>query len=136
MIRKIFLLFFGLGLGLLVGAFVVKKMDEASQAYAPSNLARNPGRAAGGLMGRLREASTAMAGGDLSARAPEDGPRELSEVARSFNEMADRLEELFDARRHLVAWASHDLRTPVASLRSCGAPTWAWDGGSHRNLNG
>jgi signal transduction histidine kinase len=69
-------------------------------------------------MGRLREASTAMAGGDLSARAPEDGPRELSEVARSFNEMADRLEELFDARRHLVAWASHDLRTPVASLRA------------------
>lgn len=57
MIRKIFLLFFGLGLGLLVGAFVVKKMDEASQAYAPSNVARNAGRAAGGFMGRLREAA-------------------------------------------------------------------------------
>ncbi len=57
MIRKIFLLFFGLGLGLLVGAFVVKKMDAASQAVAPSNVARNAGRAAGGLMGRLREAA-------------------------------------------------------------------------------
>lgn len=55
MIRRIFLLFFGLGLGLLVGAFVVKKMDEASQAVAPSNVARNAGRAAGGMLGRLRE---------------------------------------------------------------------------------
>ena len=59
-----------------------------------------------------------MAAGDLGARAPERGPRELAELARSFNEMAAQLEELFDARRHLVAWASHDLRTPVASLRA------------------
>jgi hypothetical protein len=57
MIRKIFLLFFGLGLGLLVGAFLVKKMDEASQAVAPSNVARNAGRSAGDLMGRLRAAA-------------------------------------------------------------------------------
>src|SRR5262249_35853621 len=28
------------------------------------------------------------------------------------------LEELFDARRELVAWASHDLRTPIASLQA------------------
>jgi signal transduction histidine kinase len=32
--------------------------------------------------------------------------------------MAGRLEELFDARRRLVAWASHDLRTPIASLQA------------------
>jgi hypothetical protein len=56
-IRKIFLLFFGLGLGLLVGAFVVRKMDEASQAVAPTNVARNAGRAAGGFMTRLRAAA-------------------------------------------------------------------------------
>lgn len=57
MIRKIFLLFFGLGLGLLVGAFVVKKMDQATQAVAPANVARNAGRAAGGFAARLREAA-------------------------------------------------------------------------------
>ncbi len=57
MIRRIFLLFFGLGLGLLLGAFVVRKLDEASQAVAPTNVARNAGRAAGGFMGRLREAA-------------------------------------------------------------------------------
>ena len=57
MIRRIFLLFFGLGLGLFVGAFLVRKLDEASQAVAPTNVARNAGRAAGGFMGRLREAA-------------------------------------------------------------------------------
>ena len=67
---------------------------------------------------RLGKASSAMAAGDLTARAQVDGPRELDRVARDFNHMAERLEELFDARRQLVAWASHDLRTPVASLRA------------------
>ena len=32
--------------------------------------------------------------------------------------MATKLEELFDVRRQLVAWASHDLRTPIASLQA------------------
>jgi signal transduction histidine kinase len=66
----------------------------------------------------LRVASKSLAGGDLSARAPEKGPRELRELSASFNEMAASLEQLFDARRELVAWASHDLRTPLASLRA------------------
>ncbi|HEY6835330.1 MAG TPA: HAMP domain-containing sensor histidine kinase [Gaiellaceae bacterium] len=66
----------------------------------------------------LRAASKSLAGGDLSARAPEQGPRELRELSASFNEMAASLEQLFDARRELVAWASHDLRTPLASLRA------------------
>jgi signal transduction histidine kinase len=66
----------------------------------------------------LRAASAQLAAGDLSARAPESGPRELHELSASFNEMATSLEQLFDARRELVAWASHDLRTPLASLRA------------------
>lgn len=67
---------------------------------------------------RVRGAAGALAGGDLSARAPEDGPTELSELAASFNDMATNIEELFDARRQLVAWASHDLRTPLASMQA------------------
>jgi signal transduction histidine kinase len=65
---------------------------------------------------RLGSASTLLAAGDLAARAPEDGPRELAGLGRSFNEMAANLETLFDARRELVAAASHDLRTPIASI--------------------
>ena len=39
-------------------------------------------------------------------------------MARSFNAMAEDLARIFDARRELVAWASHDLRTPIASLQA------------------
>jgi signal transduction histidine kinase len=67
---------------------------------------------------RLRESSATLAAGDLAARAPERGPAELAELARSFNEMAEDLARIFDARRELVAWASHDLRTPIASLQA------------------
>lgn len=71
------------------------------------------------IEGRIRElqsTSAKIASGDLSARAPQDGPAELAELAASINEMAADIERLFDARRQLVAWASHDLRTPLASL--------------------
>ncbi len=65
---------------------------------------------------RLRGASASLAAGDLTVRAPDTGPRELAELGRSFNEMAGNLEALFNARRELVAAASHDLRTPIASI--------------------
>ena len=71
-----------------------------------------------GPLERLRAASARLAGGELTARASESGPRELLELGGAFNEMAGSLEQLFDARRQLVAWASHDLRTPLASLRA------------------
>jgi len=67
---------------------------------------------------RLRASSAALAAGDLAARASERGPAELADLAHSFNEMASNLARLFDARRELVAWASHDLRTPIASLQA------------------
>ena len=67
---------------------------------------------------RLRAASAALAEGDLSARAPERGPTELAALAASFNQMAVNIKELFDARRELVTWASHDLRTPLASIQA------------------
>ena len=66
----------------------------------------------------LERTSRRIAGGDLTARAAVAGPRELEALARTTNEMAESVERLFDARRQLVAWASHDLRTPLASLRA------------------
>jgi signal transduction histidine kinase len=76
------------------------------------------GRRILGPLDELSAVSKRLAGGDLSARASESGPRELHELGASFNEMASNIEHLFDARRELVAWASHDLRTPLASLRA------------------
>jgi signal transduction histidine kinase len=67
---------------------------------------------------RLCDVSGALARGDLSARAPEQGPAEIAELGAAFNAMATQLEDLFDARRELLAWASHDLRTPLAAIRA------------------
>ncbi len=67
---------------------------------------------------RVREASVEFARGNLDARAPEGGPAEVAELASSFNEMGANLGRLFDTRRELVAWASHDLRTPLANMQA------------------
>ena len=75
-------------------------------------------RSIAGSLDRVRAASVQLAGGDLQARAPEGGPSELAELAASFNEMGAELGRLFDTRRELVAWASHDLRTPLANMQA------------------
>ncbi|MBV8949389.1 MAG: HAMP domain-containing histidine kinase [Actinobacteria bacterium] len=69
-------------------------------------------------LGSLRTVAGAIAAGDLSARAPVDGAGELAAVTEAFNAMAGSVEQLFDARRELVSWASHDLRTPLASVHA------------------
>jgi signal transduction histidine kinase len=67
---------------------------------------------------RVGDASRQLAAGDLTARAPEGGANEIAALAASFNAMATSIEQLFDARRELVAWASHDLRAPIASMQT------------------
>ncbi len=45
------------------------------------------------------------------------GPREVREVIRAFNLMQERLRRFVDDRTRLLASVSHDLRTPITSLR-------------------
>jgi len=71
-----------------------------------------------GPLQRVREASVRLAEGELDERAPVQGPAEIAELARSFNAMAEHLEKVFDGRRELIAWASHDLRAPITSLQA------------------
>jgi signal transduction histidine kinase len=75
-------------------------------------------RAIGRPLRDLASVANTIAGGELSARAPAAGPAELRELSAAFNAMAGSVERLFDAHRELVSWASHDLRTPLASLRA------------------
>ena len=66
----------------------------------------------------LDERAAALGRGDLGARADEGaGPREVVELARTFNDMAGRLEELVGAQRRFIGDASHQLRSPLAALR-------------------
>lgn len=55
--------------------------------------------------------------GELSHRLPTHGPKELAEVAHTFNGMADRVDAILRAERELMAGISHELRTPLARLR-------------------
>jgi two-component system sensor histidine kinase MprB len=55
---------------------------------------------------------------DRPARLEEADAVELSRLAISFNQTLDALERSIEAQRHLIADASHELRTPIAALRS------------------
>ncbi|HET8970365.1 MAG TPA: HAMP domain-containing sensor histidine kinase, partial [Candidatus Nanopelagicales bacterium] len=66
---------------------------------------------------RLRYTSAQLAEGDLSARAETGGMAELDDLSRSFNAMAERIEDLVAAQRGFAGDASHQLRTPLTALR-------------------
>jgi two-component system osmolarity sensor histidine kinase EnvZ len=56
-------------------------------------------------------------GGENFEQLPEQGPRELVLLARSFNTMAREISALLSNRTTLLAGISHDLRTPLTRMR-------------------
>ncbi len=71
-------------------------------------------------MRQLRAGFERVAQGDLSVRLLPVMRRrhdELTEVARDFDSMAERLEELVSAREQLLHDVSHELRSPLARLQ-------------------
>jgi signal transduction histidine kinase len=65
----------------------------------------------------LEGAAAAVGAGRMDARAPEEGPAEVRQLAREFNRTATRLETLLASQQDFVADASHELRTPLTALR-------------------
>ncbi|MCX4965254.1 HAMP domain-containing histidine kinase [Streptomyces sp. NBC_00654] len=67
---------------------------------------------------RILDAATHdIAVGRMRSRvAASGGPPELRRLARSFNEMADNVEDVLEQQRAFVADASHQLRNPLAAL--------------------
>ena len=65
----------------------------------------------------LRDTALRVAEGEAAAVRPDDTRDEVGDLSRAFATMQRRLREQEEARRTFVATASHELRTPVASLR-------------------
>jgi signal transduction histidine kinase len=66
---------------------------------------------------RLQEATTLLARGALREPVPTDGPREIAELAGSFNHMAADLDQQQTLRRNLMHDVTHELRAPLTALR-------------------
>jgi signal transduction histidine kinase len=66
----------------------------------------------------LTQAATHMAKGDLSQRVPVRGDDQLATLGRTFNTMADSLEQAEHRRKALTADIAHELRTPLAVQRA------------------
>jgi signal transduction histidine kinase len=69
----------------------------------------------------LKEATQKIRSGDLSCRIPkataESGAREFRELSASFNAMAEKLEQLDDAKSEFLATISHEFKNPLAALK-------------------
>ncbi|MEM7170705.1 MAG: ATP-binding protein [Pseudomonadota bacterium] len=65
----------------------------------------------------LATAADCLGRGQAGAAVPEVGPAEVRTAAAAFNQMRDRLDRFIGDRTRLLAAISHDLRTPITSLR-------------------
>ena len=95
--------------GLLIGGGIVLAL---LLGIAISRSALSP------IEGFLRRSEAVTSHLDKPSRIEETGADELRRLAATFNQTLDALERSVDAQRHLVADASHELRTPMAALRS------------------
>ncbi|HKY53009.1 MAG TPA: ATP-binding protein [Anaerolineales bacterium] len=73
----------------------------------------------------LQGAAEQLAKGDLKTRVPVQGRDEVAALAVTFNQMAEQLQaadrkqrDIENMRRDLIAWVSHDLQTPLTSMRA------------------
>jgi len=78
------------------------------------------------LVDDLRQAADSIDAGRLEDRLPESGENEIGDLARSLNNLIERLQRRSEAQGRFVADASHELATPVAGIRGYTSILRAW----------
>lgn len=67
----------------------------------------------------MRARASQITAADLSARLPEPGTGdEIERLAHTMNDMLERIEKSSTAQRQFVADASHELRSPISTIRT------------------
>jgi len=94
--------------GIILAALVIVALGIAAALL---------GRTIARPLARLEQTAQALGGGDLRARTGLVRRDELGAVARSFDDMAERLEKLILSQTELLANVAHELRTPLARIR-------------------
>ncbi len=70
-----------------------------------------------GPIAELNEGIQLMTKGDFTARVDVPGNNEFARLGQAFNTMSERLEKLDQARNQFVSNASHELKTPLATMK-------------------
>lgn len=65
----------------------------------------------------MRETAAKISRGDLSQRVVVHGKSEIAELGHTFNQMCDRIQDVDEQRSEFVSNASHELKTPLASMK-------------------
>ncbi|MBR3295332.1 MAG: HAMP domain-containing histidine kinase [Clostridia bacterium] len=68
-------------------------------------------------LNELRKGTEAISGGDFSKRVKVSGRDEFASLGEAFNNMAVRLEDVDRARSDFISNASHELKTPLTSVK-------------------
>ena len=68
-------------------------------------------------LSKISRTALALGEGQLDARAKVPANSTLFPLANTFNQMAERIQELLTAQKELTNAVSHELRTPIARLR-------------------
>jgi two-component system OmpR family sensor kinase len=66
---------------------------------------------------RTVAATRAVASGDYGQQVPEDGPREVRDLAHAFNAMSRQVQRAQQTQRDFLANVSHELKTPLTSIQ-------------------
>ena len=114
--RAMFLSMNDLGVGVIVA--VVAGLVAASTAAIAANRLSRDNRALHDVVAQIGEGRVPPDDGRRLTAELERLRTELAAMARRLAESRDRERALESSRRELVAWVSHDLRTPLAGLRA------------------